>query len=111
MPVFPRSLSDRLAERYEDLRRQAQGEFGNRAGMVVFLRQGMTAWMVAWSKWATSEPIETAADRVESADTLPLTLRGEITLVLAGMALCGDSFRPSQTARGRSFQNMEAITV
>ena len=111
MPVFPRSLSDRLAERYEDLRRQAQGEFGNRAGMVVFLRQGMTAWMVAWSKWATSEPIETAADRVESADTLPLTLRSEITLVLAGMALCGDSFRPSETVRGRSFQNMEAITV
>ena len=48
VPVFPRSLSDRLAERYEDLRRQAQGEFGNRAGMVVFLRQGMTAWMAAW---------------------------------------------------------------
>ncbi len=45
------------------------------------------------------------------ADTLPLTLRGEITLVLAGMALCGDSFRPSETARGRSIQNMEAITV
>jgi hypothetical protein len=31
--------------------------------------------------------------------------------VLAGMALCGDSFRPSETAKGRSFQNMEAITV
>ena len=62
-------------------------------------------------KWATREPTETAADRVESADTLPLTLRGEITLVLVGMALCGDSFRPSETAKGRSFQNMEAITV
>lgn len=50
MTVFPRSLTDRLAERYEDLRQQAQGGIGDRAGMVVFLRQGMWAWMEAWAR-------------------------------------------------------------
>lgn len=93
MPAFPRSLSDRLIDRYEELSGQAKGELDNRAGMVVFLRQGMKAWMTAWSKWTTSEITEPSPMRLDSGNLLPLKVRNEITLVLAGMALCGEILR------------------
>ena len=53
MAAFTPSFGDRLVERYEELRRQAAGELGRGAGMVVFLRQGMKVWMDSWSKWAS----------------------------------------------------------
>ncbi len=114
MTVFPRSLTDRLAERYEDLRQHAQGGIGDRAGMVVFLRHGMWAWMEAWARWIASEPshTQTSADRDTSPDVLPSILRAEITLLLAGLALCGGPFRSSATTTRRSlFQSMEASTT
>jgi hypothetical protein len=101
--ALPRSLTDRLAERYEDLRQQAQGGIGDRAGMVVLLRQGMRAWMEAWERWITSEPsrTQTITDRDTSPEVLPSMLRAEITLLLAGMALCREPFRRSGTTAGQ----------
>ena len=111
MSGFPRSLSDRLIDRYEELRRQAKGELGNRAGMVVFLHQGMKAWMAAWSKWTTSEVTEPSANRVDSENVLPLKIRDEITLILAGMALCGNILRYPETDAQGAIQGIGAITA
>ena len=111
MPAFPRSLSDRLIDRYEELRRQAKGEWGNRAGMVVLLRQGMRAWMTAWPKWTTGEATEPSPMRVDSGNLLPLKVRDEITLVLAGMALRGDIHRYPATDAQRAIRGMGAITA
>lgn len=114
MSIFPRSLTDRLAERYEDLRQQAQGGIGDRAGMVVLLRQGMRAWMEAWARWITSDPshTQTAGGRETPPDVLPSMLRAEITLLLAGMALCGEPLRSSGTTAARGlFPRMERIAT
>jgi hypothetical protein len=109
--AFPRSLSDRLIDRYEDLRRQAKGEWGDRAGMVVFLRQGMRAWMTAWPKWTTSEVTEPSAVRGDLGNLLPPKVRDEITLVLAGMALCGNIHRYPETDAQGVIRGIGAITA
>lgn len=56
--------------------------------MVVFLRRGMKVWMDSWSTWV-SEPVERPADQLDSGTVLLAKARNELTLVLAGMALCG----------------------
>lgn len=111
MSAFPRSLSDRLIDSYEELRRQARGELGNRAGMVLFLREGMKAWMTAWSKWTRSEVTEASPMRVDSGNLLPLKARDEITLVLAGMALCGEILRYPETDAQGAIRGIGAITA
>lgn len=79
--------------------------------MVVFLRQGMRAWMAAWSKWATSEVTVPSPSRVDSGNVLPLKVRDEITLVLAGMALCGGILRSPGTDAASSIRRIGAITA
>jgi hypothetical protein len=79
--------------------------------MVVFLRQGMRAWMTAWSKWTTSEVTEPSPNRVDSGNLLPLKVRDELTLVLAGMALCGDILRYPETDAQGAIRGIGAITA
>lgn len=84
------TTNDDAVAGYEDLRRQAMGApgFHNGLGMVLFLRQGMAAWMKARLQ-ATSARAESSRRRGEADERIPLDLRGEAALILAGMALGG----------------------
>ena len=89
-PVSMAGTNDDPVAGYEDLRRQAVGAPGlhNGLGMVLFLRQGMTAWMKARLQ-ATSARVGSSCRRGDSDERIPLDLRGEAALILAGMALGG----------------------
>ena len=89
-PVSMAGTNDDPVAGYEDLRRQAVGAPGlhNGLGMVLFLRQGMTAWMKARLQ-ATSARAGSSCPRGDSDERIPLDLRGEAALILAGMALGG----------------------
>ena len=67
--------------------------------------------MTAWSKWTTSEVTEPSPNRVDSGNLLPLKVRDELTLVLAGMALCGDILRYPETDAQGAIRGIGAITA
>jgi len=78
-----------LIGHYEDLRLQALERDGQSRGLGLALlrRQGMRSWIESWSKCALpTSPVrnDSKAALVHSA---PVELRGEITDILAGMAL------------------------
>lgn len=74
-----------LAGRYEQMRGHVLGGSGRDAGLSVFLRQGMRAWMEAG---AGSPPAELAADPIRSgAAALPPQARADVVLVMAAMIL------------------------
>ena len=54
-------------------------------GLVLFLRQGMTAWMRAWASCSRGNKSEPNAPL--AAGMLSLSVRTEMTLILAGMIL------------------------
>ena len=89
-PVAVAEANNGAVAGYEDLRCQAVGVSGfhNGLGMVLFLRQGMTAWMKARLQ-ATSARAGSSCRRGDSDERIPLDLRGEAALILAGMALGG----------------------
>ena len=89
-PVSVAGANDGAVAGYEDLRGQAVGApgFHNGLGMVLFLRQGITAWMKARLQ-ATSARAGSSCGRGDSDERIPLDLRGEAALILAGMALGG----------------------
>lgn len=76
-----------LIAQYEELRSYA---LSNAAGLrqnlgyALFLRQGMVAWARAWRSYAT-EPPTPAPAAVEAGNPVPLDLRGQVALVLAGI--------------------------
>lgn len=82
-----------LAERYEQLRRQYSQGVGSR-GLVIFLDQGMCAWMRAWAEWSC---VTARADglwkskrmenRVEAPATVADGFRDELVRVVTAMAL------------------------
>jgi len=76
-----------LAARYEQLRSDALScSAGRGQGLVLFLRQGMLAWMRAWSGCSVSpEPRSSPPPRTDSI--LPPDVRGQMTTVLAAMIL------------------------
>lgn len=81
-----------LVERYEQLRAQALGRWtgsASRLGLTLFLRQGMPAWLDAWSRYTTSEGTDTARtqDKGDTDALLPPEGQNEVAMVLAGMAL------------------------
>lgn len=85
-----------LTAHYEQLRRDALDRAGPPArgfGLALLLRQGMTAWMRAWSEW-TSEIPSPLACRVPVAAPLPSAVRSQLTLILASMLT-----RPVQETR------------
>lgn len=76
-----------LISAYEDLRRQAaKCSTSGGVGMVIFLDQGMAAWMLACSWVASTNPANLRRCPTTTAP-VPDELRGEIVLVLAAMAL------------------------
>ena len=78
---FPEIAAGRcpeLVDRYEELRSQALGEMGRGLGMVVFLPEGMKAWMDA-----TLLISEQPSLRPVASITVPQGVRNEAILVLA----------------------------
>ena len=78
-----------LIRHYEDLRLQAleRGGQSRGLGLALLRRQGMRIWIESWSKCALpTRPVwnDSTAALVHSA---PVELHGEITDILAGMAL------------------------
>jgi hypothetical protein len=76
---------------YEGLRRAALGSVwgtGRESGLALFVRQGMTSWMQAWSKWEMREAAVSQIKKGPERD--PLTpLNREAVMILASMALSG----------------------
>ena len=89
-PASVAGANDGAVAGYEDLRCQAVGApgFHNGLGMVLFLRRGMTAWMKARLQ-VTSARAGSPCRRGDSDERIPLDMRGEAALILAGMALGG----------------------
>jgi hypothetical protein len=71
---------------YEDLRQQALDGGASRQGlgMVLFLRQGMVAWMMAWLEANSPAPQE---KRLWPGVRVPENQRSEVVAILAAMAL------------------------
>jgi len=89
----PRSAERRPdhAERYEVLRAHAVADHASasRDGLVVLLRQGVAAWMAAWSRLPASwtppaPPAQTARQR---PSPLPNEASPEVVRILAAMTL------------------------
>jgi hypothetical protein len=69
--------------RYEDLRRHVIGhEGGHRLGLALFHREGMKAWLDAWSTCMTRDlrPLRDASD--DPAWVRPVTLTGDVGAVV-----------------------------
>ena len=75
---------------YEDLRRQVLSQTGvgrGGRGLVLFLRQGMKAWMDAWLGCVTAGPTKVSLQSNSIGFVVGWDLRGEVAAILAGMAL------------------------
>jgi hypothetical protein len=80
---------DGAVEAYEQLRSGFLNERGGarrELGLVLFMRRGMTAWFETWSSW-TARHDAGPSSQPDGGPRLPSGLRGEIAMVLAGMAL------------------------
>lgn len=78
-------------ERYEDLRHHVIGHGGgHRLGLALFQREGMKAWLDAWSTCTTREarPLRDASDDHDGMRTLRLTSDvAAIVHLVASMAM------------------------
>jgi len=76
------------AARYEALRAYAIERHvpASRDGLVVLLRQGLAAWMDAWSSLPTASPRPAKVER-QSPSLLPDDASSEVVHVLAAMTL------------------------
>ncbi len=81
----PEASCDAWTGRYEDLRRRVTEEDGRLprgAEVTVFVRQGMAAWMEAWTEEAPSPPPRSIA---HAPLQLPTGLYADITQLLVNM--------------------------
>lgn len=80
-----------VVDQYEALRREALevAPFAPRGhGLALFIARGLPAWLAALTALAPSPPVRPREEGpAESAARLPLTTRGELATVLAGMVL------------------------
>jgi hypothetical protein len=78
-------------ERYEDLRRHVIGHTGgHRLGLALFHREGMKAWLDAWSTCTTRDAhsLREGSDDPDRVSPLPLTDDvGAIVRLVASMAI------------------------
>jgi hypothetical protein len=75
-----------LAGRYEALRENAFARrSGDRHGLALFLRDGMAAWLAAWSACSLTPPIDAAA--ISSSKDLSTPSVDTLVALLASMAL------------------------
>jgi hypothetical protein len=87
-PITTGTSASEHAARYEALRRHAIGPHhapAARDGLAVLLRQGVTAWMEAWSRLPA--PAVRAAQDESERPPLPDGVSAEVIRVLAAMAL------------------------
>lgn len=77
---------DTLIARYEELRSQVLQGVGRGMGLVLFLREGMRAWLESWSD-CTLPVADHSGTRTRDVELMPLDLRGEMARILAGMAM------------------------
>jgi hypothetical protein len=79
--------NDGLIARYEELRRQALGQFGAHAqGLALFMHRGMRAWMQAWSQCVPA-PLPLPAAPSQDQETCPARLHTDVAMLLANMVL------------------------
>jgi hypothetical protein len=89
MPVESRS-DDTLSLRYEALRAQALGgcrRSGNPMGLALLMRQGLPAWMHAWSAVATVPGGSLPRLETQEPATAGQSHEVELVMVLASMVL------------------------
>ena len=82
----PTPTDNHLVAPYQELRSQAMGACGRGLGLALLLRQGMRAWLEAWSNCTLTMPAERQLEGGMD-EAVPVQLRAEIAIVLAGMAL------------------------
>jgi hypothetical protein len=87
--VAERAVAEKWTTRYEELRRQILEEpRGSGWGRALLRRQGLVAWMQAWSSEEETGPEVTGpAEPSTPATALPAGLCGEITRILVNMIL------------------------
>jgi len=78
-------LTQAWTDDYETLREEVLAGRGRGHGLALLLREGMAAWIRAWSRAAGPAPVASRPPRAEPS--LPAGVRGEVVSVLAGMAL------------------------
>jgi hypothetical protein len=81
---------DEMVDQYERLRSDvlsSLAEATRTPGTVLFLRQGMKAWMAAWSSCCPSVPESASTPQRTSTSSPPPESRHAITNILAGMIL------------------------
>jgi hypothetical protein len=89
----PTARRSDYAERYEVLRTHAVADHASasRDGLVVLLRQGVAAWMAAWSRlpapWIPSAPPVQTARQPSSPSPLSDETSPEVVRILAAMTL------------------------
>lgn len=88
-PVSVSGMDSAIVSRYEGLRRHALGladETARGPGLALFVRQGMTSWMQAWSQCAIPGG---AISQIKNGpeEVTPIQLNGETVMILASMAL------------------------
>lgn len=79
-----------MVERYEDLRRQVLGQKDpdhRGQGLMLFLSQGMKAWMNTWLCCLPAGPTRMPKESDSTISVVPWDLRGEVAAILAGMAM------------------------
>lgn len=74
-----------LSERYEALRANGLARRGDRLGLALFVRDGMAAWIAAWSACSLAQPIDTAP--TSSSTDLASPSVDTLVALLASMAL------------------------
>lgn len=76
-PDNPREPADQLVSAYEGLRRWMTGEAASETwGLIVFIRQGMRAWMDAYGQSHTANPkrlLSAETGDARTSDRLQLT--------------------------------------
>jgi hypothetical protein len=91
--TFPQLVpcSGGAVTRYEALRQEALGRSGRiprGQGLALLMRSGMRTWMQAWAQCAVEAPAP-PQEPLGDEEMLPLGMRQDVTMILAGMVLCG----------------------
>ena len=80
-----------LISRYEALRQQVLGqpsETFRGQGLALLMRNGMSAWMQAWSQCTGETPVS-FQEASGNDEIFPLDMHKEVAMILAGMVLYG----------------------
>jgi hypothetical protein len=86
--ALPQLAAEDWAARYEQLRKGVLSQAtGGGVGLIVFLRQGMIAWMRACACAVAPVPAPKFAQLLNPANSLPGDVRSQAAVILAGILL------------------------